>query len=544
MEETKYRPIFRAESIERSTMGASVQILGGVIVWYTFSREHDYHWTWHLSLALIILLASFRVALKISNRKKSLEERASYFTMFMVPLLVSSVLWGYQIAYTLLTEGIKSPAGVVICLVAMAMASGISTALAPSPKLRLIYGLMMTLPLLICNAYQATSYFDYILCLCFLILTVFHFVSGRVITKNYFASVRMEFELRAEKEKLQRIVDSFPGFVAVSDYQLNWIEQSKSFDQFKSQPGLSKLRQQFMNSVSANLTTEVEWQHEGLDESFMVSMKRLENPSGAIFVAIPTTELRAIRKQLDAERSQREFSSRLATLGEMAAGVAHEINNPLAIITGNAFQIGKLTETEEIDCDKISQKVESIISTTQRISKIVKSLKSFARQGERDPFTQVELTQVLEDTLQLCQERIRNQGVDLKVDPIPPIAFEARSVQICQVLVNLLGNAFDAIQNQTEMKIRVQFAVAETGRTIAVEDNGPGIPPESQQKIFEPFFTTKEVGKGTGLGLSVSRGIIQEHNGNFRLESVPGKTRFEIELPLKQQNTQQIKSVA
>ena len=242
-----------------------------------------------------------------------------------------------------------------------------------------------------------------------------------------------------------------------------------------------------------------------------------------------------IRDVTDLRKSELKLvqASKMSTLGEMAGGIAHEINNPLAIISGKAHQLKSQLMRNGLDPESGIRNLEKIEATALRISKIIRGLRSFSRNSDHDPFIPTPLNSIIEDTLELCRERFKNHSIELRVSEIPDLSFSCRSAQISQVLLNLLNNAHDAIETKDEKWVALEiFHDAET-LTVQVTDSGNGIPPAVVEKMMQPFFTTKEVGKGTGLGLSISKGIIEEHGGTLSLDSECPNTRFIVQIPLK-----------
>lgn len=231
-------------------------------------------------------------------------------------------------------------------------------------------------------------------------------------------------------------------------------------------------------------------------------------------------------------------SSKMASLGEMAGSIAHEINNPLAIIQGKVDQLRiKLRKDVSLlseGCVEFDRHLVKIEDTIGRIAAIIKGLRSFSRNADRDPFSETTLGQIVNDTLELCRERFRNHGVEIKVQVDSEVKFKCRPVQISQVLMNLLGNAHDAIEKLPDKWIELTAFRLGDRIFINVMDSGRGIPEKVAGKMMTPFFSTKEVGKGTGLGLSISKGIIEDHHGQFRYDPSSPNTKFIIELPLIQ----------
>jgi PAS domain S-box-containing protein len=238
------------------------------------------------------------------------------------------------------------------------------------------------------------------------------------------------------------------------------------------------------------------------------------------------------RKEME---SQIEASARLSALGMMAGGVAHEINNPLAIIHGSALDLlRRMKEKGSVPLEIVVRNGERIVQTANRIARIIKSMRHLAREGSRDKIRPTPVTRILEETLEVCQERFKSHGVNLLLPDIDPaLSVSCREVQIGQVLLNLLQNAFDAVAEQPgERWVRLAVFARDGAAEFCVTDSGPGIPPELRSKIMEPFFTTKDVGKGTGLGLSVSRKIVEDHGGKLELREENGHPCFSFRLPL------------
>ena len=252
-------------------------------------------------------------------------------------------------------------------------------------------------------------------------------------------------------------------------------------------------------------------------------------------------ELELINEKLKLEITEKEKAqlmvintSKMAALGEMASGIAHEINNPLTIIHGKASMLLKMSAKENFSIETNKTYLEQIVQTCDRIAKIVKGLKSVSRNGDHDPFAEVQLENLFSNIRFFCQERFKQHEVTLEIGEIPSIKIECIAVQVEQVILNLLNNAIDAIELNETKWVKIDFLKKETSIIISVTDSGKGIPDDIVEKIMQPFYSTKETGKGTGLGLSISKGIIENHKGTLTYDGSIGNTRFLIELPLKQ----------
>ncbi|MGD0955904.1 MAG: ATP-binding protein [Candidatus Acidiferrales bacterium] len=220
-------------------------------------------------------------------------------------------------------------------------------------------------------------------------------------------------------------------------------------------------------------------------------------------------------------------TEKLTSLGLLAAGVAHEVNTPLAVISNYIQMLAK-----QIPADDPRQKtIERIVKQTFRASEIVNNLLNFSRTGGAEP-VEVDLNSVLEETLTLVQHPFKTARVNVVrsySNQLPPVLGSITRLQ--QVFLNLFMNARDAMPGGGMLEVRT--AVHNSSVEVEVVDTGAGIPPEHLHRIFDPFFTTKATGRGTGLGLSVSYGIIKEHAGKVDVRSTPGKgTSFRLEFPV------------
>ncbi|MEW6379004.1 MAG: PAS domain S-box protein [bacterium] len=238
------------------------------------------------------------------------------------------------------------------------------------------------------------------------------------------------------------------------------------------------------------------------------------------------------KKIEDQERKIHEHilhSDRLAAMGRLSAGIAHEINNPLAVLSGRIQDLLTKYEAHE----ELGHNFASMKRVCDRIGKIVDSLLFFSRQKE-EPRYLYEIHEVIEDAISMFEAETVTRGVRLikqYAHNIPPVIVVASQIQ--QVCVNLLINAIDATKLGDEITISTKLDTARENVMIIFKDTGGGIPKKYLSKIFEPFFTTKEVGRGSGLGLSISAGIIKAHRGSIRVRSKEGLgTIFTIKLPL------------
>ena len=253
-----------------------------------------------------------------------------------------------------------------------------------------------------------------------------------------------------------------------------------------------------------------------------------------------TIEVKRREQELRDKQEQLVQAGKLATLGELTTGVAHELNNPLnniGLFVGNAVDMIELGATDK---GRIVREMERAMQQVRKATEIISHLRTFGRAApfSRDP---VSLRVVLRQALSLMQEQLRLRDIEVTEDlgAEEPVVL-GNALQLEQVFINLLTNARDAVADRPRKAIRISVQVGPQEAEIAFADTGPGIPPGLERRIFDPFFTTKEVGQGTGLGLSITYGIIKDLGGTISVVSPPGEgATFLIRLPLAPPDTKE-----
>ena len=241
------------------------------------------------------------------------------------------------------------------------------------------------------------------------------------------------------------------------------------------------------------------------------------------------TAARAAEAEIQRQREALHQTEKMAAFGSLLAGVAHELNNPLSIVIGNALM---LAEAAGQDAPALAERAQRVQAAAERCGRIVRSFLAMARQRETQRRT-VTLHEIIDSTLQLLAYGLRTSGIVVEqdiADDLPHLFCDPDQMQ--QVLMNLLVNARQALEEQPQPRLVRIDARGKTGAIeVCVSDSGPGIAPDIRSRIFDPFFTTKPVGGGTGIGLGVSRGIVEAHGGTLTL--APGEgARFVIRLPI------------
>jgi PAS domain S-box-containing protein len=258
---------------------------------------------------------------------------------------------------------------------------------------------------------------------------------------------------------------------------------------------------------------------------------------GVVGVGQDITELNKVRAEQEKERKESAAqiiqASKLATLGEMATSVAHELNQPLNIIRMAAENSRRKMSKENVAVEYLTDKLQRIEEQTARAAAIIDHMRMFGREATEDPAL-IDPRNVVTNALDLMGEQLRLAGIEVVTEfPEDSPCVLGHIIQMEQVIINLLTNARDAMSERGgAMKITLRVFVDQQHLHITSEDTGGGIAQNALSRIFEPFYTTKEMGKGTGLGLSVGYGIIRDMKGTITAENINDGARFTITLPL------------
>ncbi|MDP2862878.1 MAG: ATP-binding protein [Desulfobacterales bacterium] len=376
-------------------------------------------------------------------------------------------------------------------------------------------------------------------------------VAAMEISLNITERKRLEEELKKSEIKYHAIFNNIPNPVFV--LKQDTLDILDCNDSVKGVYGFDK--DEIMNAPFLGLFMEKERasvEAEIRNSPVINQVKQFCKNGGTIFVNIRISPSEYpgekvllittsdITKRLEAEQLLIQ-ASKMTTLGEMASGVAHELNQPLSVIkTASSFIIRKTNQHEKIEDQIMSTMVSKIDASVDRASKIINHMRLFARKSEME-LEKLHVNKILENAFEIFSQQLKLRDIEVvweTEENLPEI--KADSSRLEQVFINLLINARDAIEElyppgpDTEGDKKIILKTRSAGGIVIAEvcDTGIGIPEAILDRIFEPFFTTKEVGKGTGLGLSISYGIIKECGGNITAKSEPGKgTCFIMQFP-------------
>lgn len=384
---------------------------------------------------------------------------------------------------------------------------------------------------------------------------------GRKVAYGTWQDVSDEFALKRQLEEktnfLTSVIDNFPQMIFVKEpTELRFVVFNRAGEELlglKAKDMLGKNDYDFFSKEQAD--SFIEKDRQVLEERQLVDIpeETIDAPSGRRFLhtmKMPVCDAQGeplymlgISEDITESKRQRELivrqqqalfhSAKMSALGEMASGIAHEVNNPLTVIQGYVYKLR--SQLNEVDSSiRFKEQLDGIEQTVQRIATVIRGLRSFARDTTSDPVQPVRFAVLIDDAMNLCRERCRSKGIKLVVKKLPELSVPCRPTEISQVLLNLVSNSIDAVERTLEKWIEVSARVLEVDGMIeiAVTDSGSGVASRLRSKLFQPFFTTKDVGRGTGLGLSIARGLVENHGGKLVLDESSERTRFVLTLPL------------
>lgn len=347
---------------------------------------------------------------------------------------------------------------------------------------------------------------------------------------------REEYYLQKQFNELKVIIDMVPNTISWINSDLTYLNVNQALaktcklrtEEFIGKPIGFHTKEKFFyefavelfRSSQPSIYQEIEAKISGNDKVFLMSGTKINNDEQAVVIGVDITEIKNLKGHIS-------LTEKLATLGEMFAGIIHDINNPLMMIDASAFKIAKLTDNEEIH-DILGK----IRVSSNRINKIIKGVKVFVHQEKEAPYQSESIGEIIEESILICENKLKVGSINLTFDyNLKSKKINCNYTQIFQVFVNLISNAIDAIEKLDNKWIEITLDREDKDfYYIQFKDSGTGIPEEVAKNIFNAFYTTKPRGIGSGLGLSLVSKILEAHHGQIYLLNDKPNTTFEIKL--------------
>ncbi|KAB8033629.1 PAS domain S-box protein [Fluviispira multicolorata] len=360
-------------------------------------------------------------------------------------------------------------------------------------------------------------------------------------------------QIEYQRILLESVLNNIPNMVYVKDYQDNRIiilfnKAGEELLGINAQSIIGKNENTFVSKYKLNIFSKRHNEAFEKNKTIIIDKELLDTPNGKRYLRtymIPTftfdkkpdllivistdiTEELEMSKKLDIEKSKTIQNSKLASLGEMSAGIAHEINSPLGVIS-LSVELLKKAKNNPI---KFRERCDNIEKSIQKISKIIDGLRKFSRITAKTIHKEIFIADIINEALIIAESRARFHFCNITINLQPSTKIRCNVLEIEQVIINLINNGIDAVKNLEEKWIKINAFENSENCVLQIIDSGSGISMEIEQKLFQPFFTTKPFGEGTGLGLSISKSILLEHNATIMINRDFTNTCFEVLFPL------------
>ncbi|MFZ4402581.1 MAG: sensor histidine kinase [Pseudobdellovibrionaceae bacterium] len=535
----------KSELAKRSVSAAIGQmalLLATVLIGLSFTNHY-----WLKVVIVFSLSAVCLMRLALGKEKYSKSSDKNWLHYLNINIFLNAALWSTLIILIQMQKDENIYYVTIAYFVLAGLSSAASFSLSISKKSFLLFQITTLFPATL-YSYTIDTQFKFSFPTIVFIFFIFLYRQREVFEKEWTKIVDGQFSL-------QKVIDSLPGGLCLINDGRIKIHNKKidqlikpeldrksasvfSDDMFLSQFTffINRFEKSNVNLETKEISLLIDGESSQQRRMHILILQKVSKNEIVLFF-MDIEEQKEAQKELTRQREKLESSSKMAALGEMSSTIAHEINNPLAIISLKAQQIimeiSKISNIEKNDF--IINSLLSIQSTVERISRIVKGLRSFSGDNENEEILKTTVRKILEDTLPFCETRLLSGNVKLKITNIDGLpTFECRAIQISQVFINILNNALDAVKNQQERWVHIDAQNLSNKIILTITDSGPGIPLSVREKLMTPFFTTKEQGHGTGLGLSLSKKIIDSHNGKIYFDHNSSNTKVVIHLPLDQ----------
>jgi len=458
-----------------------------------------------------------------------------YSTVFAAIFLASAAFWGLWLAHNSTSQSHSELPFYFLVLSGVGLSGVVTLAL----HRYLLVSYLVTLffsfivPISLKNGLEGLAP----LLFAFAVFVVFAFSQSGVIRNLLFSNQK-------SKRLMEQLIDAFPGYVTLIDTQKKYRFVGSSVSRLASKPrheiegkdvgfwGIDPtFVQRFESFFDGNLLNS-QFEHVIGARHHLVQFRRLST-NDVLAVSLDIHDVVEARQLHLDEQRIKQHGQQLQMLGQLAAGIAHEINNPLAIALGACESAQRQLSKAEPNIELVKTRLDTIVVANERAAKIVRSMRLLSRDPELAELSEQSLQEMIADVLALCESKLKIQGIDFRFDwklEEKDVFVKAHPVYFTQIVLNLIWNARDATLHEESLHKKIGLSVQKLGSKLrlSVENSGPMIPFEIHEKIMTPFFTTKS--SGTGMGLSLSKSWADAMGAELSFESGPQKTQFHLDI--------------
>ncbi len=521
--------------------GALVHILAISIFLFTTEILNESPIVIKILIPILMIINFFRLFLVTRLSDYLMKNLKLWNIFFKSIILIQSGLLGVIGAILLSKFSIHNSSAMFFLVLLASISSASVLSFSITPIIAICYQFFLLTPSIIILPLFNFEKLTLFICAGIIFYLVFGIFFTRFTSSNILKILEQKELLDFQDLQLQGFIDSIPGYVTWYDENLNFIKKNKfQSDKFNIVEGFNsntKFKDDFNKFIKVNennFISNYQIIYEGETKYFLtlLSKNKINQSLFISSISLDVTELKLKELEVDKIREELIHQEKLVSLGEMAGGLAHEINNPLTVIIGRIQLIKTKLARGEVSPEIIEQNLVSIQTTSHKIKKIIDSLRSLARDSYIDISQSYPISHVVQSPIDMMESKLEQAGVKISIEiEDPQQIVYCGLIEVGQVLTNLIINSIHATENLENKWIKIHTYNKVDKLILEFKDSGLGISKEIQQKLFTPLFTTKGPERGNGIGLSLSKKIMNKMNGDMYYNENCENTCFVIVIP-------------